>query len=155
MEMLDQCAVHLKRGSPLLLFPEGTRSPDGRLRAFKEGAFAIALEAGCPVIPIAVHGTEHVLPKHGFFFGRMRAHAEVLQPIDSRSFGSVEALRDAAHDAIQAALTSKSGEEHTGATYEGGGRPPRLERPGLASHGTGAPGTAHHDGRPRSPALWP
>jgi len=53
----------LRRGWLLGIFPEGTRSPDGRLYKGKTGAARMALEAGCPVIPTGITGTRDVLPK--------------------------------------------------------------------------------------------
>lgn len=53
----------LGRGDLLGIFPEGTRSPDGRLYKGKTGAARMALEVGCPVIPAGLVGTEEVLPK--------------------------------------------------------------------------------------------
>lgn len=51
-----------KRGTSMLVFPEGGRSRDGNLREFKDGAAYIAIRAGVPVVPIAIIGTEKVLP---------------------------------------------------------------------------------------------
>jgi 1-acyl-sn-glycerol-3-phosphate acyltransferase len=102
--MLDHCRRHLAAGSPLLLFPEGTRTRTGQLGPFKEGGFRLALEAGVPVIPIAVHGTYEALPKSGILFNRMNARIEVLDPLDPAALGSAEALRDAARSAIAGAL---------------------------------------------------
>lgn len=53
----------LERGELLGIFPEGTRSPDGRLYKGKTGAARMALEVGCPVVPVGLKGTENVLPK--------------------------------------------------------------------------------------------
>jgi 1-acyl-sn-glycerol-3-phosphate acyltransferase len=53
----------LKSGVPLAVFPEGTRSIDGRLRRFKTGAFAMAIEAGVPVVPVSISGTRSVMEK--------------------------------------------------------------------------------------------
>jgi 1-acyl-sn-glycerol-3-phosphate acyltransferase len=104
-EMMDRCRAHLARGSPVMLFPEGTRSRDGRLGSFKDGAFRLAIEAGCPVIPLVVSGTGDALPKHGLVLRqRMRARVEVLAPLRPEDFPTCDALRDAARAAIAAAL---------------------------------------------------
>ena len=47
----------------LIIFPEGTRSPDGRVGRFKAGSFLLAIEAGLPVVPLSVYGTRLVMPK--------------------------------------------------------------------------------------------
>lgn len=118
-KMLDHCLRHLRRGSPVLLFPEGTRSRDGRLQRFKDGAFRLALEAGCPVVPIAVTGTFEALPKTGLSIrGGTRAHVRVLAPIDPARYPSVAALRQAAQDAIASALPEE-GRLREGAYREG------------------------------------
>jgi 1-acyl-sn-glycerol-3-phosphate acyltransferase len=96
LKMLGECARWLQRGVPILMFPEGTRSPDGEVKAFKDGAFQIAIDHGCPVIPIVLTGTARTLPKHGFV---LREHADcrvrVLEPVSPRAFGNdVAALRD-------------------------------------------------------------
>lgn len=107
--MLDHCRRHLAAGSPLLMFPEGTRTPDGRLQPFKEGGFKLAAEHGVPVIPVAVAGTFDALPKTGLVFGRMDCRVTVLPPLDPARFATPGALRDAAHAAIGAALGHAQG----------------------------------------------
>ena len=52
--LIETCVARLREGSKLLLFPEGTRSPKGELRAFKRGAARIALQAGCPVLLVDI-----------------------------------------------------------------------------------------------------
>jgi len=103
--MMARCGELLEQGSPVLLFPEGRRSPDGTLRAFKDGAFELAVRHRVPVFPIAVHGTGRALPKHGLVLReQVDARVEVLAPLDPASFPDVRALRDAAHRAIAGAL---------------------------------------------------
>ena len=102
--MMDHCRAHLARGSPVLLFPEGTRARDGRLQPFKEGAFRLAAEAGVPLIPVVVTGTSDALPKHGLLLRRMRAEVRVLDPLRPEDFDGADALRDAARAALVAAL---------------------------------------------------
>lgn len=96
-KMVQACEAWLDRGVPVLLFPEGTRSVDGQIKAFKDGAFRLSLAKGCPLFPIVLSGTADVLPKHGLVL-RQRANcrARVLEPVDPKPFGTdVAAFRDA------------------------------------------------------------
>lgn len=63
---VDQAAQRLHEGYSILSFPEGTRSPDGRVRSFKTASFAAALDAGVPVVPVALEGPARILPRDGF-----------------------------------------------------------------------------------------
>ena len=81
-EMMSACSRTLDDGSSIMMFPEGTRSPDGRLRAFKHGAFTLAQGGGCPILPILVEGTADALPKRGFVLqGRHSIRIRVLDEI--------------------------------------------------------------------------
>jgi 1-acyl-sn-glycerol-3-phosphate acyltransferase len=81
-EMMSTCSRVLDDGSSIMMFPEGTRSPDGRLRAFKHGAFTLAQGSGCPILPILVQGTADALPKRGFVLqGRHAIRIRVLDEI--------------------------------------------------------------------------
>jgi 1-acyl-sn-glycerol-3-phosphate acyltransferase len=87
VQMLTRCRETLAAGSSLMIFPEGTRSPDGRLRAFKTGAFELAKASGRPILPIVVEGTADALPKRGFVLrGRHRIRVSVLDEIPPESF---------------------------------------------------------------------
>lgn len=63
---LDRAVELVREGANLLTFPEGRRSPDGRLQPFKKGPFVIAAGAGVPIVPIVVDGSQDVLPPGGF-----------------------------------------------------------------------------------------
>ena len=52
----------LADGRPIALFPEGTRSPDGRMKAFKPGASFLAMRSGAPVLPVGIAGTQRLFP---------------------------------------------------------------------------------------------
>ncbi len=60
---LLQVAGLMKRGHSLIVFPEGTRSRDGRVGPFKGGLFLMAVEAGLPIVPVAIRGSRHVMLK--------------------------------------------------------------------------------------------
>ena len=70
---VTQCRAVIEAGRSLLIFPEGTRSPSGRLGRFKPVAFRIAVATGAPVVPVVVHSTEPFMAKRpGSFFPRRR-----------------------------------------------------------------------------------
>ncbi|HUI11333.1 MAG TPA: lysophospholipid acyltransferase family protein [Bacteroidota bacterium] len=80
--MVRGCETALRQGSSVMIFPEGTRSPDGALQEFRQGAFEIALRTQAPVLPIVIDGTATALPKRGFLFrGRHSIRVRVLQPL--------------------------------------------------------------------------
>src|SRR6185295_7080322 len=60
---LDEAAEYVKQGLSFLVYPEGTRSPDGRLGPFKRGGFALAIRAGVPIVPVACIGAHRIMPK--------------------------------------------------------------------------------------------
>ena len=78
------------RGLSLIVFPEGTRSPDGRVGRFKGGSFYLALEAGLPVVPLSVVGSRHVMLK-----GRLATYPGevkliVHDPIDTSALAGTD-----------------------------------------------------------------
>ena len=80
--MMRLCDDALRAGSSIVMFPEGTRSATGRLRAFKPGAFQIAERNRVPIQPIIIRGTSDALPKRGFILrGRHPISIEILEPI--------------------------------------------------------------------------
>lgn len=99
-QMLRDAEHTLAEGSSLMIFPEGTRSADGRLKAFKHGAFTLALRAKVPILPIVLDGTSNALPKRGFVLqGRHAIRVRVLDEIPYASFAndSVEDLTATVH----------------------------------------------------------
>jgi len=105
--MLAECSRLLRGGNPVLFFPEGTRSRDGSLGSFKDGAFELAVEHDVPLFPIAVHGTGRALPRHGVVLEEhVDARVEVLDPLHPCEYAGAADLRDEAHRRIAAALAA-------------------------------------------------
>jgi len=66
IEAVEAATKSLKAGHSFMAFPEGTRSPDGRLKQFKKGVFVMALKAGAPIVPISVSEGRKIMPKGKF-----------------------------------------------------------------------------------------
>lgn len=103
-EAMGRCARWLERGVPVMIFPEGTRSPDGKMGAFKDGAFRLALDSSAQIVPIAVCGTRKALPKHSWKFGFTRALVAVGTPIPTAglSAADLETLKSETRAQIEA-----------------------------------------------------
>lgn len=96
----------LSKGVSVFFFPEGTRSATGKLGAFKRGAFQLAVDAGVPVVPIAVKGTRELLPRHSLVLRRRgRIRIVVHPPLDpATSRMTAGELRDEARCLIAQTL---------------------------------------------------
>lgn len=83
--LLNKIAARPEGAFSLIMFPEGTRSRDGRMGAFKNGAFTLALQLGRPVVPIAIHGTSSIMPA-GKYLSILPGTVvlEVLEPIETK-----------------------------------------------------------------------
>ena len=63
VKSMNQAAERIRNGASVLIFPEGTRSPDGRLGQFKKGGFSLAVKSGCDIVPVAISGSHRIAPK--------------------------------------------------------------------------------------------
>jgi 1-acyl-sn-glycerol-3-phosphate acyltransferase len=109
-QMMAACEQALAAGNSIMMFPEGTRSMDGRLKAFKHGAFTLAQRMRAPILPIVVEGTSRALPKRGFVLqGRHAIRIRVLDAIPYARFAndSVEVVAARVRDIIAAELGSE------------------------------------------------
>ncbi len=86
----------LGRKVSVMIFPEGTRSVDGEMLPFKDGAFRLAVDAGVPILPLALAGTRTALRKHDWRFGKAIAEVRVLDPVETTGLktADIPALRD-------------------------------------------------------------
>jgi 1-acyl-sn-glycerol-3-phosphate acyltransferase len=87
----------LENNCAVIFFPEGTRSPDGRIGKFNDGAFQLAIKARVPVLPLAIEGSGRCLPKKSWKFGppaTIRLHALEPVPTEGLTAEDAPALRD-------------------------------------------------------------
>jgi 1-acyl-sn-glycerol-3-phosphate acyltransferase len=83
IEAIARCREILAQRVSVMIFPEGTRSTTADLLPFKDGAFRLAIDAGVPILPLALHGTSSALRKHDWRFGYSRATVRVLEPVET------------------------------------------------------------------------
>ena len=83
VEAMARCRQALDSRVSVMIFPEGTRSKTAELLPFKDGAFRLAIEAGIPILPLAVSGTSTALRKHDWRFGKSVAEVWVLPPVET------------------------------------------------------------------------
>lgn len=76
LKCMETAADWLRRGVSIAMFPEGTRSVDGRVKAFKDGAFRLSVDQGVPILPVALEGPRTLLNKGSWIFAP-KAHLKV------------------------------------------------------------------------------
>jgi len=106
LESLEKAIEELRAGQSFLVYPEGTRSPDGRLQEFKKGAVVMAIKAGVPIVPMACSGAHRVMRKRSLIIHPGEILVEFLEPIDASaySFEERDKLNCRVHDAMAAGL---------------------------------------------------
>jgi 1-acyl-sn-glycerol-3-phosphate acyltransferase len=94
----------LRSGLHITIFPEGTRSPDGRLQAFKKGGFYLAEETGASIIPVVIRGTAKMMPRDTLKITPGEAVVTFLPPVRPQDYASREELMQAVRDEMEAEL---------------------------------------------------
>ncbi|ORJ57704.1 1-acyl-sn-glycerol-3-phosphate acyltransferase [Geothermobacter hydrogeniphilus] len=84
LEGMKTAAARIAAGSSVVIFPEGTRTEDGRLQEFKKGGFMVALQSGVPIVPVAIRGSYQVMPKYGRVVHGGRIRVTFFPPIETR-----------------------------------------------------------------------
>ncbi len=106
MESLDMAARKIKDGTSVIIFPEGTRTPDGMVQPFKKGALLLAAKAKVPVVPITIKGSFEVQSKNSLKIKPGPLELIISPPIATEDMKSrdIEALTRRIHDIIAANL---------------------------------------------------
>jgi len=104
---IDRATRTIKeKGYPFLIFPEGTRSRDGKLQLFKRGGFFLALNSQVPVAPVSIQGTFELMPKKSFFIkkGNVRIVFHPVVPVHEYDRDTLPSLIDRVRDAVKSGL---------------------------------------------------
>ncbi|GEN12350.1 1-acyl-sn-glycerol-3-phosphate acyltransferase [Myxococcus fulvus] len=112
---LEAAAAKIRGGTSIFLYPEGTRSSDGRVLPFKKGPFALALKARVPICPVTIEGSGDLMPKDSWNITPGPVRVRVGKPIDTTAFAENdrEGLARAVREAIIAdnlAMGGKGGD---------------------------------------------
>jgi 1-acyl-sn-glycerol-3-phosphate acyltransferase len=103
---LEKATEALRAGHSFLIYPEGTRSDDGRLQRFKKGAAVMAIRAGVPIVPMACSGAHRIMEKKSLVIHPGTILVEFLEPIDASKYTveQREELLQRVHDEMAAGL---------------------------------------------------
>jgi len=86
IESINRGMKRLPKGTCIMVFAEGTRSPDGKIHPFKKGGFVLAIDYGLPILPITINGSRKVLPKGSVVFTSGEIEVIVGDPIDTKDY---------------------------------------------------------------------
>jgi 1-acyl-sn-glycerol-3-phosphate acyltransferase len=101
---VEKATEALRSGQSFLIYPEGTRSPDGRLQRFKKGAVVMAIKAGVPIVPMICAGAHKIMEKRSLEIHPGEIHVEFLEPIDSSKYSLEE--RDQLNEQVRKAMAA-------------------------------------------------
>ncbi|PRP78444.1 chloride channel protein [Planoprotostelium fungivorum] len=89
---IKKMADWLSIGANVMIFPEGTRTRDGSLGEFKDGAFRLALDSQCDILPIAIYGTDTALPQGTWKMGKAKGRVRVGRAISTKGMSTEKDL---------------------------------------------------------------
>lgn len=106
MHSILEVAQQIKDGTSIVIFPEGTRTPDGRLQEFKKGALLVAAKAQVPVVPLAISGSYDIQPKDRWSIKPGKLKLTILPPVSTVNLKTrdIDQLTEKIHNLIAANL---------------------------------------------------
>jgi 1-acyl-sn-glycerol-3-phosphate acyltransferase len=111
-EAMAVCRERLEQKVSVMIFPEGTRSPTRDLLPFKDGAFRLAIEAGVPILPLALSGTHDAIARHDWRINPAYAVVEILEPEPTEGVTDIKALKERVQERIRIARDRLRAELH-------------------------------------------
>ena len=86
LQSIDEAALRIRKGKSIMTFPEGTRSRDGEITAFKQGAFHLAINSGVSIVPVSIIGSGRIMPKRSVKIKSGQIKLVIGEPIEVKSF---------------------------------------------------------------------
>lgn len=108
---IEEAARKIKGGVSVVIFPEGTRSPDGSIQPFKRGGFTLALKSGVPIIPITINGSRDVMPRESLRIqpGEIRVTIDRAIETTPYSLSNRNALMEKVRETVEKSLEADGG----------------------------------------------
>jgi len=85
VEAMNEAAQKIRDGMSVVIFPEGSRSPDGSIQPFKKGGFTLAIKSKVPIVPVAISGSRDIIPKGKLAVTAGEIRIAVAHPIETES----------------------------------------------------------------------
>jgi len=104
---IEQAKAKLENGSSIIIFPEGSRSMTGKLLPFKKGAFQMALDLKCPIVPLTINGTIEVMPTKSILLNPHKIELIIHDPITIKNY-QTENIRELAINIRELSEKSKN-----------------------------------------------
>jgi len=105
VEAMNEAAQKIRDGMSVVIFPEGSRSPDGSIQPFKKGGFTLAIKSKVPIVPIAISGSRDIMPKDRLTATAGEIRVFVGHPIKTQHYSLRE--RESLMKKVRGAITEK------------------------------------------------
>ena len=115
VESIKKAAKKIKQGASVVIFPEGTRSIDGRLLEFKRGGFSLALKSGCDIVPVAISNSFRIAPKGSRVINKGSIDMAIGEPISVKGYSkkNIAELMDRVRDVMLYQMSGTSADQAT------------------------------------------
>ena len=90
LKSMQQAADKIRNGASVVIFPEGTRSLDGRIQAFMPGAFHLAIRCGCDIVPVTIDGSSKIMSKGSLRINKVACTMQIGKPIAVKGYSKKE-----------------------------------------------------------------
>lgn len=116
IDSMREAGQVMRNGLNMMVFPEGTRSSDGKLLPFKKGPFYLATDYGFPIVPVTISGSEALMQKGSIIIHPGTVRLVFHRPLWPSQFSDREELIAAVHGQIASALPASLREANTNST---------------------------------------